>query len=426
MKKVLAIILAALMLVACFAGCNQDTDEPVVDAPVVDASGTDAPVDTPTELPNVSLVLTGSELAEPQAALRAMADAFIAEYADEANITIEIGAMSEATAKDTVIADIEAAPDVFYFADDQTAALVNAGALQPVYDVELVQNANGGAQSGSVLAATINDTLYAYPATASNGYFVWYNTKYLTEADCATMDGMLAKALELGKFISMETKNGWYSYSFFKGAGFTMTLSEDGVTNICDWNAEGGVEVLESMLAIVNSGAFKSIANGDIGAYLADDSVIAFIGGDWNLATVTENWGEDYGCCKLPTYTYKGEQIQMGSFAGYKLVGVNPYSEDLYYAMELAKWVTNEENQVYFFEQTGFGPSNVNAAKNEAVLANRVTAALSAQSAYAVVQSVGGNYWGPAETMFDIIANGNAENMDLQTLLDDTVASIIA
>ncbi len=418
MKKILAIVLAALMLVACFAGCAQETTE--------DTPATTPASDTDTTKEVVELTLTGSELDAPQAALRAMADAFIAEHADEADITITVGALSEASAKDQVIVDLEAAPDVFYYADDQTAALVNAGALMEVVDYEEVIAANGGAEAGSILASTIDGTLYAYPATASNGYFVWYNTDYLTAEDCATMDGMIAKAEENGKYIAMEMTGEWYSFSFFKGAGFTMTLDTETGKNICDWNEEGGVAVLESMLALVARDGFKSIANGEMAAHLAGDC-IAFIGGDWNLAIVEENWGADkYDCCKLPTYTLNGEQVQMGSFAGYKLVGVNAYSENVYWAMELAKYITNADNQVYFFEQTGFGPSNVEAAASDAVASNPVTAALSAQSAYAVVQSVGGNYWSSANAMFAVIAGGNVDGYDLQTLLDEAVAGITA
>ena len=48
---------------------------------------------------------------------------------------------------------------------------------------DAVVEALGGANAGSVLAATIDGKLYAYPATADNGYFMFYNKEYFTEDD---------------------------------------------------------------------------------------------------------------------------------------------------------------------------------------------------------------------------------------------------
>ena len=43
--------------------------------------------------------------------------------------------------------------------------------------------------------------LYAYPATADNGHFMFSNKEYFTEEDVQTLDGMLAKAAEAGKSV---------------------------------------------------------------------------------------------------------------------------------------------------------------------------------------------------------------------------------
>ena len=64
--------------------------------------------------------------------LQGMIDSFKEHYADAANFDIQLGTESESTAKDTVLADIEAAADVYAFASDQLIDLVNAGALQSI------------------------------------------------------------------------------------------------------------------------------------------------------------------------------------------------------------------------------------------------------------------------------------------------------
>ena len=95
-------------------------------------------------------------------------------------------------------------------------------------------------------------------------------------------------------------------------------------------------------------------------------------------------------------------------------------------AMRLADWLTNEENQVLRFQTNGDGPSNVNAAADDAVRTNPAIAALATQSQYATVQRVAGGYWTPAATLGTILSQGNPEKTDLLKLLDTAVAGITA
>ena len=144
---------------------------------------------------DVKLTMWGAE--EDQTMLREMADAFIEQNADKGNVTIEIGVQSESSTKDTVLADPESAADVFAFADDQLNELVNAGALQEILlNPDDIKSRN---LPGSVGAATLNDKLYAYPMTAENGYFLYYDASVLTAEDVQSMDTMLEKAAAAGK-----------------------------------------------------------------------------------------------------------------------------------------------------------------------------------------------------------------------------------
>ena len=77
----------------------------------------------------------------------------------------------------------------------------------------------------------------------------------------------------------------------------------------------------------------------------------------WNAAEVKKAWGDNYAATKLPTFTCAGEQVQMASYAGYKLVGVNAYSQNTEAAMQLARYITNYDNQVKRFQERGLGPS---------------------------------------------------------------------
>ena len=379
---------------------------------------------------------------EDQEMLQGMIDSFTAKYADYANFTIELGVESESTAKDTVLTDVEVAADVYAFASDQLVDLVNAGALQNIDSMDAALQAYAGKgiadvksanASGSVDAATIDGTMYAFPMTADNGYFLYYDSSVVTPEDAQSWDTLLAAADKAGKKVGMTFASGWYNASFFYGAGFTTGLNEDGTTAI-DWNgtsADGftGVQVVQSMLDIASNKAFMAIADGDISNQIASGALCAVVSGTWDATAAQTAFGEGYAATKLPTYTLGDKQVQQGSVAGFKLVGVNAYSKNAGWATLLADWITNEENQAIRFEKREIGPSNVTVAASDAVAANTAIAALSEQSAYGIVQVVGGKYWDPTGTFGQMIAEGKLDKADeagIQKALDDLVAGVAA
>ena len=372
---------------------------------------------------DVTLTMWGAE--EDQDLLREISDKFIEKYGNYGGkITINLGTQSESTAKDTVLTDPTAAADVYAFADDQLNELVNAGALQEVLlNPDDVKSRN---LPGSVGAATMNDKLYAYPMTADNGYFLYYDASVLSAEDVQSVDTMLEKAAAAGKKFMMSVNDAWYIYSFYAGAGLVATLADDGINTVCNWNEAPGADVTQAILDITANPGFKSGADADIVSAIKDGSCCAAISGTWNASTAEEAWGEGYAATKLPTYTLNGEQVQMGSFSGYKLVGVNPHSANVGVAMMLADFITNEDNQNKRFNDRKLGPSNINANASEAVQSAPAIAALAEQSSYATLQRVGANYWSSAASLGEILASGDTQGKTTQQLVDDAVAGITA
>ena len=439
MKKLVALLMTMTMafsLVACGS-----TEEP---APESSAAQSSAAVESsaapaaPAEKQDVALTMWGAE--EDQAMLQGMIDTFKAQYADYANFDIQLGVQSESTAKDTVLADVEAAADVYAFASDQINDLVNAGALASIDAMDAALQAYAGKgvadvesanAAGSVGAATVNDTLYAFPMSADNGYFLYYDSSVVTPEQAASWDTLLAAADAAGKKVGMTFASGWYNASFFYGAGFTTGLNADGTTAI-DWNGTAdytGVQVVQSMLDIASNSAFLAIADGDISNQIASGTLAAVVSGTWDATACQDAFGAGYAATKLPTYTCNGNQVQQGSVAGFKLVGVNAYSKNAGWATLLADWITNEENQTIRFTTREIGPSNTNAASSDAVKSNIAIAALGEQSAYGIVQVVGGKYWDPTGTFGALIAQGELAKDDeaaIQKALDDLVAGVSA
>ena len=369
---------------------------------------------------DVTLTMWGAE--EDQELLRTIADNFIKEYGNYGGkITINLGAQSEKEAKDTVLTDPTAAADVYAFADDQLNELVQAGALQEVQlNADDIKSRNTAA---SIDAATLNGKLYAYPLTADNGYFMFYDKSFFTEDDVKSLDTMMEKAAAAGKKVSMDVANGWYLYSFYAGAGLNLSLADDGVNTVCNWNEAPGADVTQAVIDICKNPGFLALKDEEFTGKLKDGTLVAGVNGTWRANDAAEVWGDNYAACKLPTYTLNGEQVQMASFSGFKLIGVNPHSANVGAAMLLADFVTNEENEELRFKERAQGPSNTNAL---AAASSPALTAVVAQSEYANLQRVGGNFWASAETLGSICVNGNPDGKDTQTLVDDAVAGITA
>lgn len=436
-KKLLAALLTVSMTAALLTGCgsssgstSSDSSDTATDTTSTSDTSDNGGADTSDAVANliaattdtVSLTVWASE--EDQALTTELIANFEAEYPD-VTFDIKLGSESESTAKDTILADVEAAADVFAFADDQINELVAAGALQPVAATYTFDVAGENA-AGAVEAATVNGTLYAYPMTADNGYFMFYDASVFTEDDVQSLETMIEVAQAAGKKIAMDISNGWYLYSFFQGAGYDLTLNDDGVTNSCSWNASGATDVAQAIIDLCATGVLVDMSDEDMATAIAEGTVAAAVNGTWRAETASDAWGENYAATKLPTFEVAGSAKQMSSYSGYKLVGVNPYSANVGWSMLLAEYLTNAESQATRFEARGLGPSNTEAASSAAVQEDPAIAALAAQAAYATPQRVGGNFWTPAETLGQILASGNPDGTDLQTLLDTAVEGITA
>ena len=429
-KKVLASLLVASMMATMVAGCGSKKDAPADnnattgDTQTADAA-TDDKASSEDAIANliaatdgtVSLDLWCSETDAYQTVMADLVEKFKETYPD-VDFDITIGAVSESDAKDRVLEDVEAAADVFVFADDQVNELVKAGALQSV-DATFTYDPAETNSEETVAAASQDGKLYAYPLTASNGYFLYYNSEYLSEEDVASWESLTAKADELGKKVGMDVGNGWYVYGFFAGAGCELSMNED-QSNTCDWNNATGVAVANSIMNIASQPSFIALGDQDAQAQLPDGDLIAYVSGTWDAGIFEENYGDGYAATKLPTFDVDGKATQMGSYAGYKLVGVNAYSEYTGWAMLLAEFLTSQDSQEAIAAATGEGPANIEAAKT---IDSPALAALVEQSAYADQQVVGPKYWSPAETLGGTLVEGTD---DVQGALDAAVEGIQA
>ncbi len=408
MKKLIASVLCIAMIAATMVGCASK-----------DPATTPTPSkDTPAKKETVTLKVWGPQ--DEQTLLTEMVESFKKANPDK-TYDITFGIVAEGDAQTKYSEDPAAAADVFMFENGQTNTLVNAGAL---YEVTKNKEAIIAANSpGSVGAASVADKLYAYPMTADNGYFMYYDKSVISDEEAKSLDAMLAASDKAGKKVFFDISNGWYIASFFLGAGCTMSL-EDG-KQVLDFNGDKGVAAGEAIKAFTANKAFltgdDAILTGGMGGTIA-----AGVTGTWNSAAIKEKLGANFAATKLPTFTLGDKQAQLGSFAGYKLVGVNALTKFPVDAMNLAEWLTNEENQSKRFATREIGPSNIKVAESDAVKANIPLSALALQSQFATPQNnVSSKYWDPAEA-FGTAMEVKDYSKSIKEQLDAMVAQISA
>ncbi len=166
-KKRMLLCAAAVCTVLCGCGANGEYTEKSANA-AIDSKTVQSSNLNKSASGKVSLVVWGAE--EDKELYAQMLERFQENYKGQAEFDITYAVQGETNCKDALIGDLEGGADVFTFADDQLNTLVAAGALEPVQNADAIRAEN---LEGAVEAATVNNTLYAYPLTADNGYFLY-------------------------------------------------------------------------------------------------------------------------------------------------------------------------------------------------------------------------------------------------------------
>ena len=433
MKKIriLSLVIALLMLAMTFVGCNQNNNE-------------NENNNNNGEKQKVTLTVWGSQ--EDQEMLKEMCAAFAAANPDK-EYKFLFGVQGEGDAADKVLNDVTSGPDVFSFASDQINKLIAGGALARVGgEYETFVKENNSATSVDAATITVNgeDQLFAYPMTEDNTLFLYYDKSVISADNVKTLGDLLDAAQAAGRKVHFKLNDdGWYLSSFFFAypelkydVTYNENMTETGVS--LNYNNAQGLAVMKALVQYVNHPAlviqtddskliagFTPDAEGNVEA-------AAGVSGTWNAQSIQGLLGDNMGVAKLPTVEIGGEERQLTTYMGCKLIGVNGYSQNKGEAHKLAQWLTNEQNQMKRFETRGFGPSNKVVAASAAVQNNPVIAAVMEQAKYSRAQkSVPGNYWTPMGALITpfierkeagtLLAYTDAE---LQELLDALVAQI--
>lgn len=355
---------------------------------------------------NNGLELTVWGSAAQQETLKQMVAKF-EEANPETKYNIKVGICEEDMAVSNIAPDPSAAADVFCYSNDQLVPLLRVGALAKLGGIFLdnvkTENSEDSVASGSIAYGTADEKVYGYPYASDNGYFMFYDKSVITDEQVGSLESIISVCETKNKKIAWAVDVPWYTAGWFFAFGCDYSVEYDYNDNYKEKNIEislnneGGINACKAMSKLTSSKAFsgKSTDNEKIITGFTTKSTAVAVSGTWNAPQIKKILGENYGVCKLPTVNVNGQDVQLSSFKGYKLFGVNSHSGDkIVEAHKLAAFLSSEAMQAERFEKHMVGPTN-NAAAN-AVKDDATFAALNAQKQFAKEQtSVPSSFWEP-------------------------------
>ena len=379
-KATISVILVSALLVA-LASCRGD------DGKVTDGDGMIGYEEKETRL-TVWCAENLVELTKRQ----------LEEYNEENNTKIKftVNPVGEGDAATNLLTDVTAGADVYCFAQDQLARLVQAGALAPVSD-SLRDKVMAEHDEGAIFAAQVAGKLYAFPLTSDNGYFMYYDKRVIDDpAVLADQTKLIEAVSAAGKTIAFELLGShWYGSSYFLGAGAESIweTNEGGAfTSYNDtFGSDKGIIAAKGMAELVASPVF--VDSSSASSFTSGAAVV--VSGTWEYESAKQILGENLGCAPLWSFTVDGESYHLGSFSGNKLVGVKPQSDSKRAALcqSVAYFLSDEDRQEERFETLGWGPSNRQVQMSDDVMENEALTALAAQNKHATLQGQFPNAW---------------------------------
>ena len=353
MKKIIALLIAVMMVVGLFAACGESKPE---------VTEVTLKIWAPTE-----------DQANENSWLQTRLKAFETAHPNY-KITWELGVCGEGDAANLVGTDPSAAGDIFMYANDQIGTLVEAGALAKLGGtyLDFVKNNYSATYSNSV---TYKGEVYGFPMTC-NTWFMYYNKKLVSDEDVKSLEKLLEKGT-----VAFPMTTAWYNGAFFLGNGGTLfgEAGNDEAAGI-QFGGEAGYAAAKKMVELMANPNFVNDADSKGNSGLKDGSVVAYFDGSWNYAGLYEVLGEDLGAVALPTVNIGGKDVNMKSLAGSKVIGVNPNCKNQRVAMEVAAFLASEESQLARFELRNITPALSSLAAND-----KVKASICAQAEIAVM-----------------------------------------
>ncbi|RKP53009.1 extracellular solute-binding protein [Cohnella endophytica] len=421
----LSMLLVAMSLTAC-GGKNDNGNAGASSAPASSASASESASSPASEdaSPAVSETPKPAELtiwpdtAEDKVAV---IEAAAKKYTEQTGIKIVIKPVAMNDQPDVLALDGPAGkgPDLFY--QPGIGSLVVKGLVQEVKATDAIKDTY---TPEALAALSQNGTLYGLPLVTET-YALFYNKKLVptppaTIADLETImkEKTNAKKQEYG--FLFEAANFYFAWGFLGGSGGYIFKDNNGTYDINDigLNKEGTVKGANLIQSWFKNGYLPKGVSGDIvGGLFTQGKVGAVINGPWAINDYKKALGDDLAVAPLPTLEGGAHPT---SFIGVKGWMLSKFSKNPEWATDFAAFLTNEENALEYFKQTGEVPPVKNVLNNPVLTNDPLVSGFSGQIQYGMpfptVPELD-HVWEPMANALKFITEGK----DAQASLDDAV-----
>lgn len=354
---------------------------------------------------------------EDEAFARSVIEDFKTEFPELAElVTFEFNnQVGEADTFKAFATDINAAPDVVLSADDQLVNCIIANYVNPIPE-PMVNVLRQELTASSLTAVEINGQHYGYPAVGGNSQIVLYRKDMIDLETVDSLDDILEACKAAGKTFYFPLQEGWYLSDWLWLTDGDMKIDiqevedpESGETTLkavqtTTFTKEGLREVGDALNGYFTkyNGTLLTTNGTNVSTLMQNDMAAGTCWGgvSWNNyngiisaltgAGYSEEEAKDMiGIAKIPTVTYKGEEVQLETWDSYKVYAINRVTSLPTLANLVAYWFTSPNSQLEHFNARQYFPTNKEVLENETVNSSELTRALSAIAPYTHSQAQG-------------------------------------
>jgi len=249
-----------------------------------------------------------------------------------------------------------------------------------------------GVSEKPIEAMVVDESIYGIPE--SSVVVALYYNKSLIESPPRNTEELLQLVQE-GKIIA-NVLSAYYLFGW--SGGFGGRLLDDGGNCIAD--KEGWVEAMQYLVDLKQAGGIFEPNYETAEAFFLREDAAMFVNGPWSYPKYKQSLGDNLGVVPLPSGPAGPATPLIGADGFY----INPNSQNVEAAFELALFLTNQESSQSFAEFAGHVPVRLDVTSNDPHINTFME---SSAFGYPELQSEQfANYWSPFEEMFLNVLSG--------------------
>lgn len=311
-------------------------------------------------------------------------------------------------------------PDLFFQPHDRMGDIYLQGVAAELELTDDQLSRLGEYNEEAVQAFSYEGIQFGIPAVVET-YALFVNNELVPEAP-ETMEELIEVAADLtgdGQYgFMMNAGDLYFTYPFITAdGGYIFAQDDDGVYDPTDigLNSPEAVSAVEAIQSWFDDGLMPPGTDLEVANSLFMDGQLGMIvNGPWAIPDYRDSIGDNLQVVELPTQN--GEQLN--SFSGNKGWLVNYYTENEYWATELALFITNEESSTTYFEVAGELPAHT-AVEIDDEFMNPIFAQTQHAHPMPNIPEMS-QVWEPLGDALQFVQQGD----DVQEVLDEAVADI--